>query len=435
MANIDGHLIRNVFDQYSQLENRLTNALFQVFRHEPNVAKEFVEWAGGPSLQRGPIQLACQMTPASNLSELEMEDFPAARTIPDGWIFDPEGEWAVVIENKVTAGLRQDQVEGHIARARALGFRAIFPLVLTADREEPSDLRNWAPAGVNARWRRWSELYVRMKEKDSSWWVQEFLGYMEELEFRFHEGGHTEVELTGFSGIPFDKEHGYNALQARAQLLGLMAALRKHPGLRESYPKIQPEGKGRIKASGVMWDVLKMRPGNFTTAPHLTLFIDKDDAGLELILPNGDKTGAWPQLANCSTARLEEAVADVHGRTKSLRGKPKCFLALWQRHFPHIGAEGVIDARVEVDLDVVFGEPDAKIDEKVKTRKEWWPALLGLIAAPKAGANWELSLTCRYRYSDSAAIRTLNSPDFVDEAARDFLVYQLRLGRATLREG
>ncbi|MBI2886845.1 MAG: hypothetical protein HYY02_06520 [Chloroflexi bacterium] len=420
MANIDDHLIRNVFDQYTQLENRLTNALFQVFRHEPDIAREFVVWAGGPPHQRELLQLACQMTPASNLSELEKEDFPRARTIPDGWIFDPEGEWAVVIENKVTATLERNQIEGHITTARALGFRAIFPVVLTADREEPPDLRQWAPAGVTVRWRPWRELYVELKPKDSSWWVKEFLGYMEELEFRFHEGGNSEVELTGFSGIPFDKEHGYNALQARAQLLGLMAALRKHPGLLTCYPNVQPEGK-KTPTSGAMWDTIKFSPEVRTTAPHLTLVIDRDDVRLQVILPNADKTKGWQRLVRRKREAVEEILELVHGQVRNLRGRPKCFLDLYQRHFLYLGAEGVIDARLEVDLDAVLDKQDAKIDGKVKTRREWWPAVSGLIAAPKTGANLELSLVLRYRYSDSATTSVLNSPDFVEEAAAAFI--------------
>jgi hypothetical protein len=38
-------LVRNLFDQYSQEENRLTNALLQIFRRNPQIVRKFLRSA------------------------------------------------------------------------------------------------------------------------------------------------------------------------------------------------------------------------------------------------------------------------------------------------------------------------------------------------------------------------------------------------------
>ena len=136
-----GRALRNVFDQYSQPENRVTHALLVSLDADRSLLASFLtEVAGVKGGQ-----------PARDLSLVE-QTYPGApspseedadrRGIPDAWIFDADN-WCVIVESKVLASVDADQIARHIRTAQRRGFERIHVLILTVRRTKAS-----LPSGV-----------------------------------------------------------------------------------------------------------------------------------------------------------------------------------------------------------------------------------------------------------------------------------------------
>ncbi len=414
-------MLRNVFDQYSETENRLTHALFQTLRADEGLVVPFLRWAvGDPGLMEQRHQLSCQVLPsihhvAAAEDQLLEEESAASRSIPDGWIIGETDGLAVVFEDKVTAGLSRDQLARHVSTAKRRGFSRIMMLVVTADGEMPSEIASWRPEGAQVFWKPWTSLYLWLVQRqEHNWWARELADFLTVLEYRLRERG-IDVALTGFSGIPFGKDYPYDALAARAQLLNLMPLLRKNEKLRRVYSGILAEGKGRVGLETPVWDVLKVQE-TFNSSPHLSVVVGGDETQLQVTVPNADRTGAWKRLQNADGSTMEVPLQATWNNVRALQGEPALFLNLYQRHFLGM-TRGVLDARIEVDLGTYFGqtEPDPQVKHLVRGNSIWLTSLLAMLGKTKKG-NLELSLALRYRYDNPRARAALGDEGFVTEA-------------------
>jgi hypothetical protein len=124
--------LRNIFDQYSQPENRVTHALMTALEEDRKLLGLFLRELVGAKLPCHPDKLTVleqQYPGEEEPSEEELEP----RGIPDGWIFDSEG-WCVFIESKVIAKLRSDQIIRHRRTAERRGFNVITAVAITPRR-------------------------------------------------------------------------------------------------------------------------------------------------------------------------------------------------------------------------------------------------------------------------------------------------------------
>jgi hypothetical protein len=134
--------LRNIFDQYSQIENRVTHAFLTALDRDRALLASFLSDVVGvkPNKKAHDLHILEQQYPGeSQVSEMESE----RRGIPDGWIYDEEG-WCVVIETKVIIPLKVDQIRRHYRTAERRGFEEITIVAITHGRlswEEPMWLR------------------------------------------------------------------------------------------------------------------------------------------------------------------------------------------------------------------------------------------------------------------------------------------------------
>tara|TARA_B110000503_G_C7166489_1_gene422115 strand:+ start:4748 stop:5170 length:423 start_codon:yes stop_codon:yes gene_type:complete len=117
--------VRNIFDQYSQPENRLTHALVSTLGEDVVLLRKFVRWVTGiPSLRR--LKVVEQQLPGE--FEMAKDDYERAG-LPDAWIHDDD-EWSLLIESKVAAILSLDQLERHYRTAQKRGFSNVTVLAI-----------------------------------------------------------------------------------------------------------------------------------------------------------------------------------------------------------------------------------------------------------------------------------------------------------------
>ena len=120
--------LRNIFDQYSQPENRVTHALMTALQEDRKLLGRFLRELVRvkPPCDPNKLEVLEQQYPGEEEpSEEELE----RRGIPDGWIFDAEG-WCVFIESKVIAKLGADQISRHRRTAERRGFNAITAVAI-----------------------------------------------------------------------------------------------------------------------------------------------------------------------------------------------------------------------------------------------------------------------------------------------------------------
>ncbi|MBM2827457.1 MAG: hypothetical protein HW403_1521 [Dehalococcoidia bacterium] len=301
----------------------------------------------------------------------------------------------------------------------------VIVLVITADRSIPQELQGMVGAQGTVFWKPWSDLYIWLKSNNNGFLGRELIAYLELLEYKLHREGDSNVALTGFTGIPFGAEHPYNSIEAYAQLMSLVQALRSSEKLVHVYPHFSAEGRGNIEQDRPdVWDVLQMYPvpkdtkkknWKFNNAPHFIIWLSREGLHIGVTLPNADKTGGWRRVTT-SPHSLGNALGQVQSSAQHSAGKPSCFVALIQRHLPPKmpprASNLKTDGRIEFDLDTFLPE---QLDNKVKPKQGWYDAITNLLQS-KGPENLELHLDLRYSYLSSSSSRILKSAQFIEES-------------------
>ena len=193
---LTGHM-RNIFDQYSQQENRLTHALMCALTEDKKLLQYFIRWITGKAAPKKIKVVEQQLPDEPELGENESEK----RGLPDAWIFD-ENNWSLLIESKISATLKNDQLQRHYNTALRRGFSDIT--LLAIDTVKP---KTNLPPYVS--FRNWSEIYTWLcAQSNYSDWALKTARFMEVAESKWvAEGYLKEGALTVFSGIPFSDDN------------------------------------------------------------------------------------------------------------------------------------------------------------------------------------------------------------------------------------
>ena len=141
--------MRNLFDQFSQPENKLTHALASSLAMDAKLARNFAKWAADLSAKASAKISVSQQGVPGEPNELGDDE---RRSLPDACLYIPE-EWCLVIESKVTAAVVADQLARH-RQMVGRSFSKVEVLLLTAAsnprvsacpgcRRKPSRSRSW----------------------------------------------------------------------------------------------------------------------------------------------------------------------------------------------------------------------------------------------------------------------------------------------------
>jgi len=380
----------NLFESYSQPENKLTLALLQTLAADDRLARRFLKWAvPGLPAPRGKVYLYSQRKPAVGRG-FRTGDPELDPAIPDGWF--ATDDLLVAVEVKKDPGvLRADQLKGHLKALMRREATQKGLLVLTPDHGEPSEVVTFkgleGAGGIPVWWRGWAEVHRwACVEIDARGGERPGLGVF--LLRRFRE--YMEMsEVSGFAGVVFDE--GYDYRRAKA----ILKALRQElvPEVERLYPDLQC-GRGHITDDGLVWDVFGRRD-QFTKDPHFTLVVD--DGGVLLALTVPDKaTQAWRVLSHLASRprTLERAVWEFLGI--ALRGKeehrPVISVEVKQRHWKGRSGPSFEDAKLISRLDIARFCPSKLRAKGVKEKDSWWQNLLTLLSGGKGTANWEFQI-------------------------------------------
>jgi hypothetical protein len=404
--------VRNIFDQYSQPENRMTHALMTIINEDRKLLGLFLHELVKVKAPTNPRKLSVleQRLPLVGEPEPPEEELER-RGIPDGWIFDGEG-WCLFIESKVLSRLRAHQIRSHRRMAERLGFQSItavgvaprLPLSLPADT-------------VLLEWR---DVYAWLRRHAAaSAWAARAADYLELAEAKLIDTEKfVEGSLTMFAGFPFGRNRPFTYLEGK-RVLGLaLGELRKRHDLR-SRLGMNPKAPGRTpitgrQAAGV-WDVLLLSESieDFTKYPHLTLSVRSQDIAAMVTVPNADKSAMRANLKRLGEAGFQALTGEIIDNLGPLlrdhQGAKPWFNAV-QRRFPSPKAPPHVDARIEFDLRTA-GPPVGP----AKTQPRCLSAAYGSFVN-KGGSNYQMQMGVVFPYEQCPELRQADAIDLIAAA-------------------
>ena len=398
--------MRNVFDQYSQPENRLTHGLICSLEADRKLLRPFLSWLGVTKIPATKnLILAEQQAPGESESGEEVSD--ERRGLPDAVIHDGES-WAVLIEAKVQARVDAGQLRRHIATAKRRGFPEPHLVIISVD----------AVRGHPAK--EWRQVYqwFRARDRDSEW-ASRFADYLEVFEARaISQGYDIRGTLTMFDGLRFDDSNPYTWAEGKRLIRLLGDELQARPDL--GMLGVDPKGSRRSAITGKgerkIWDFIPLAissdANSFTDFPHFTMVVGRDGALAATTIPNGTKGGLKKKLAQLGASGFSDLLVEVNQRlqavvSKSRGAQPMVYAT--QRHYPSQRSASIKDARVDADLGVIAGDTR----RGVKAQPQWVDGIFAVLVNKQSNVQWGIEVQFSY---DCPIVRSKACEDLFAES-------------------
>jgi hypothetical protein len=346
--------------------------------------------------------------------ELAEED-PGKVGLPDAWIHDDQN-WSLLIESKIAAPLKVEQLKRHYRTALNRGYQKIT--VLAIDVYEPKeDLPNYVV------FRTWRQIYSWLvRQSKSSKWARRTLEYFEVSERKLPAQGYLkEGTLTEFSGIHFDENEPYNYPEGKRLIKLMMDSLRQQPDL-SGLINSRAKGRGAItgKRRETVWDYLRLKgldsEVSHTRVPHLSLVVDRESLKAFIAVPNSMEARYRRRLTEMGEDGFVTLMSLVNGNTrKIIRRYSGAFpyANMTQRRYASQKAKPTVDARMDFDLRTAF--PDGK-RQKVKHQDQWLHALYDIYCEKRSNIEWSVGVA--FPYEKCAKTQ---SPEILDAIAESWL--------------
>ena len=373
--------MRNLFDQYSQQENRLTHALAVCLDEDRRLLGLFLRLLdAAPPVAPASLHVVEQGLPGElTVSEEESE----RRGLPDIVIHDGDA-WCVLVESKVQSGLTTDQLNRHERTMRKRGFDRVTVVALTKAGVKVPD----GAVGLT-----WCGLYEWLGGVGAGEWPSRLRGYLRAAEVRLaREGYLSEGTLTQFDGFKFAPDEPYTYGEAKRLLNLALGELRKDKSLIELG--IDPNAPGRPAITGrdahVVWDFLQLkdRPkgGDFTIYPHLTLGVHTDRLSVAVTIPHRVDRQVLARIAALDAAGLTQMHAAILRRSRSLlRAGARIEASAAQRHYKSQRSMPVEDAILRFKLETSLSERSGP----VKAQPQWAALFLQLFKDKRSNIQFQ----------------------------------------------
>jgi hypothetical protein len=389
--------LRNIYDQYSHPENRLTHALLVSLAEDRRLLNVFVRWVCGRDVRGSRLDVLEQSLPGER--EEISEDEAERRGLPDGCITDGSN-WALLIESKFAARPTADQLRRHVRTTGQRGIDEVCALLITVH-PAPRRLEG------NVITKQWSDVYAWLcKQGRRSSWARHCLDYMQVAEAKETANEYLrEGKLTMFSGIPFGNGEPYTYGQAKRLLKLLREELCGDSRL-STRIRADLSAAGRPAITGqndsAVWDFIPMRQTRrvekHTQHPHLTLTIGRDRVGAYVTLPNGINSSLRAALLGSSASEFEAAIQRVTIEIiRSMRRMKGCMpeIIVLQRHWTSRRSPSVVDCQLRFDARTAL-PAGSRYRGSVKSQPQWLKAAYEALRHRQS--NLEFQIGCSFPY-------------------------------------
>ncbi len=383
--------VRNIFDQYTHPENRLTHSLVMALHEDSALLKAFLA-AFGP--KNAPPIKGLRIIEQGLPGRMEEDENEAMRRgLPDALIFNDDG-WAFIIESKISAPLTEDQLQRHSRTVTKCGFDKICGLTITTDTPGFS-IQGWEAAT-------WKDVYAWANQQKTSSWARRMVEYFNVAESKMANAGYLkEGTITEFSGISFDS---YSYLESKRLLRLLMKKIRQDKKFMKAMRLIDSEGRHAISDDGHVWDYIRFssRDGmerNFNEYPHCTISMGSKYAEAHITFPNSMNAGSRKNLCGDSLdsflKKLSQANLEIKKELNEVHGYQP-ILRVVQRRYPSQKSAAIMDGLMEFDLRVAFGDESPDRGPAIKRQPQWANAVFDLLQNKKANIQFQIGVIFPY---------------------------------------
>jgi len=354
--------MRNIFDQYSQPENRLTHALASVLHQDTVLLSSFISVFGPPRPPKAAQLIVIEQSlPGSpDFADGEM----LVRGLPDAVIYSDDG-WALVLENRINDTLTIEQLRRHWNTVTKCGFTDVHGLAITRE-EMPDRFDGWHVIS-------WRDVYRWANGlRGESNWARILVDFFNVAESKMvNEGYLTEGTITDFTGISFEP---YTYLEGKRVLRLLTGKIRSDKSFMEDLRLDSSSGRTSITNQERIWDTISFLPSDsegmsFSQFPHCTIALCADVAEAFVTFPNGMRSGLRRKLHGQSF----DVFAERHGHASELIARSLMNLRAYrpmvrvvQRRYQSQRSIPMMDGKVDFDLRTVFGDETPHFGPPVK---------------------------------------------------------------------
>lgn len=371
--------LRNIFDQYEQKENHITNSLLLVLNSNRALLKSI--------LIRYRIRLTSKQI--NLLSQVAPKTVDQRSTVPDGYIYTDDYNLCVGIETKIQPkAVRKEQIVGHLNQLSA--YEKSFLLILTPDEQEPSVITKLKHKYSNVRFISWPELLKFMIEVGADkknnqlgqYLFDEFMNYME-----------RSFYMTPFTGFRFSD--GYDLDLAIHYVKRVSATLT--PLIQKKFPDCLNK-RPKILGAWEAWSGSE----KIQESIHPAFVVEPHQVRCFMVLPNACPR-AWKRIRDILTNdKLKRMFKHQIGRLydKSPKGA-ETVISFRQRHF-YARTKAISDAQVIINVATLLGKDGSK------KNIIWWN-LLEDIARSKSKYNYQMEIAYDMKYDRVPALQTTES--------------------------
>ncbi len=398
--------MRNIFDQYNQLENKLTHSLASCLNEDKNLLKNFLKkFCNNFFKNTFNLKIEEQTLPNDNFV---ISDDEGNKGLPDALIYDDVK--CLIIESKVSSKLTKDQLMRHERTLSKRGFEFIKGIGLVVDIVPKVKLDNWKQIT-------WNEIYSwAYKQKVKSDWAVKLTDYFRVLEYNMVEKEYLkEGSITEFTGIHFDHINPYSYREGKRQLGLVMNKIRQNNNLNKDL-NVNLSGKGRsgIKKAGNVWDYLTFdtteKEKSFTDEPHLTVGLNQDFVEGDLTIPYRIKGATKKNFYSLSWEDFKGIIYKVAVNYDNTFGKsngysPKIVMA--QRRYPSQSSPAIHDARLEFDIRTAFKDISSGLKPKQKYQEEWLRLVYEINNNKKS--NLQFQIGASFFYNKNSFVNNKNA--------------------------
>ena len=336
--------MRNIFDQYSQPENRLTHALISSLNEDKKLLSSFLKKFCKNYFTNVSLLKVDQQT-LPGLKSLQLSD-DKKKGLPDGVIYIDEK--CLIIECKINLELTEDQLIRHEKTVKRKGFDHTFGLTITKDPISNINLKNW----IHITWKEiYNWAYV---EKSKSSWSNKLLDYLNVAENKMVEDEYlTEGSITEFNGIHFDKDNEYTYLEGKRLLKLLMKKIKSHKNLKSELLLDIDAKQKRAMNANALWH---------------------NKASAAITIPNGMSGDFKKKIKKLKFKDFEEVVYNIAKNYFDNFGNNPGFrpsIASYQRRWLTQTSKPFFDGEINFDIRTAFKEFASTLKPELKVQKEW----------------------------------------------------------------
>ena len=405
--------MRNIFDQYSQPENKLTHSLASCLYEDKRLLNSFLKnFCSNFFNQTSNLKIEQQTVPGERHL---IDDESQRKGLPDAVIYTEEQ--CLIIESKVSSTLTRDQLMRHERTLRRRGFDNIRGIGIVVDLLPNVRLDNWDQLT-------WNQVYSwAYKETNKSEWARKLIEYFNVLENNMVEEEYLkEGSITEFTGVHFDDENPYSYREGKRQLRLLINKIKQNKILKEELNvDLSKKGRGGIKKAGNLWDYLTFNTGvddkSFTDEPHLTIGMNDEFIEGDLTIPYRIKGNTKRNFYNLSWEEFKNIIHKIVLNYNNSFGTSEGFkpqIVLAQRRYPSQSSPAIHDARLEFDIRTAFKDISSKLKPTQKKQEEWLRLVFEINNNKKS--NIQFQVGARFFYNKHTLVNNKDADQVVSKS-------------------